>query len=101
MSAIKYSPYIPNVDAWVEFYKNQPKEYKQFYTIGKAKQRGEDMNPIKLISPTESVIEQAKSSLKRKLEIEDLLQETRKKSTTKRLKKSPKVVTRSTPKKKR
>lgn len=71
MAAIKFSPYIPNVEAWVEFYKHQPNENRTFYTIGKAKQKGEELDAIKLITPTESVIEQAKSSLKREREIED------------------------------
>lgn len=73
MSAIKFSPYIPNVEAWVEFYKNQADEYKPFYTIGKPKQKGEEMDPIKLITPTESVIERAKSTLKRERETDDML----------------------------
>lgn len=73
MSAIKYSPYIPDVDAWVKFYENQPKEYKNFYTIGKAKQKGEDMQPMKLVSPTEMAVDQARASVKREREIEDAL----------------------------
>lgn len=70
MTAIKYSPYIPNIDAWVEFFKNQPLEYKSFYTIGKTKQEGEDMEAVKLVSPTQSAVEQAKSALKRELDID-------------------------------
>lgn len=70
MSAVKYSPYIPNIEAWVEFYKNQPKEYKAFYTIGKQNQNGEGMDPIKLVSPTKSVIDRAQLELKREHERE-------------------------------
>ena len=73
MSAIKFSPYIPNVEAWVEFYKNQPNEHKPFYTIGKPKQKGEEMQAIKLVTPTQSAIERAKSSLKREREIDDMV----------------------------
>ena len=65
MSGIKFSPYIPNVEAWVDYFKDQPKEYKKFYTIGRPKLKGEDMNPIKLVTPTEQVIEQARSEMKR------------------------------------
>ena len=75
MAAIKYSPYIPNVDAWVKFYQNQPREYKRFYTIGKPKHKGEDMDPIKLVTPTESVTERAKSTLKRDRAIEEMILE--------------------------
>ena len=71
MSAIKFSPYIPNVEAWVEFYKNQPKEVKSFYTIGNSKQPGEEMEAIKVMSPTESVVDQARSELKREAENEE------------------------------
>ena len=71
MPSVKYSPYIPNVESWIEYFKNQPKEYKSFYTIGRPKHRGEDMDPIKLVSPTEQAVEQAKSRMKRKREEED------------------------------
>jgi hypothetical protein len=65
MSGIKFSPYIPNVEAWIDYFKEQPNEYKKFYIIGRPKQKGEDMNPIKLITPTEQVVEQARSQMKR------------------------------------
>lgn len=68
MAAIKYSPYIPNIDAWVSFFKNQPLEHKSFYTIGKSKNEGDDMDAVKLISPTQSVVDQAKSELQRERE---------------------------------
>ena len=71
MSGIKFSPYIPNVEAWVDYFKDQPKEYKKFYTIGRPKLKGEDMNQIKLVTPTEQVIEQARSEMKRQRQEEN------------------------------
>ena len=66
MSFIKYSPYIPNVEAWVDYFKNQPlNEHKKFYTIGQPKQKGADMDALKLVIPTEQVVEQARQQLKR------------------------------------
>lgn len=68
---MSYSPYIPNIDAWKHHFQNPPKETKSFYTIGLAKHHGQNMEPIKLISPTEQVVEQAKSVMKRKRENDD------------------------------
>ena len=95
MSAIKYSPYIPNTDAWVKYFKNQPQEYKKFYTIGRPKQKGEDMDPIKLVTPTEQAVEQARSAIKRQIDIEDLfenLKRARSSSTSKKKKQQKKFV---------
>ena len=87
MAAIKYSPYIPNVEAWIDYFKNQPKEYKKFYTIGRPKQRGEDMDPIKMVSPTEQVVEQAKSRMKRAREDDVETQSCRRRKTDNKQKK--------------
>ena len=84
MSAIKFSPYIPNVEAWTHYFEDQPKEYKKFYTIGRPKQKGEEMNPIKLVTPTQQVIEQARSQMKRQNETENEVQEVTKKRKIKR-----------------
>ena len=94
MSAIKYSPYIPNIDAWVDYFKNQPVEYKKFYTIGRAKHKGEDMNSIKLVTPTEQVVQQAKSELKREMDDSDAEEHVLKR----RKKSSKKVITKSSDK---
>ena len=63
---MSYSPYVPDIQAWVEHFKNKPKNsgIKKFYTIGRPKQHGEKMDPIKLVTPTEQVVQQAKSELK-------------------------------------
>jgi len=70
---MSYSPYIPNIDVWKDHFKNPPKENKRFYTIGRVKHHGQDMDPIKLVTPTEQVVEQAKSTLKRSREMDDFL----------------------------
>ena len=104
MAAIKYSPYIPNVEAWVDYFKNQPKEYKKFYTIGRPKQKGEDMDPIKMISPTEQVVEQAKSRMKRAREDDVETESCRRKTDNKQKKKKTSrkhVVARSSKKSKK
>lgn len=70
---MSFSPYIPNMKAWKEHFQNPPKSYKTFYTIGRAKQHGEQLDPIKLVTPTEMVVEQAKSDLQRERYMDDLL----------------------------
>ena len=67
---MSYSPYIPNVEGYEHYFKNQPKEYKRFYTISHTKQLGENLEPIKLVSPTEQTLEQARMSLQRMKEDE-------------------------------
>ena len=97
MPGIKYSPYIPNVEAWVNYFKNQPsREYKKFYSIGQPNQRGEDMDSIKLVSPTEQMVEQAKSRMKRERE-DDVENDTgRNKNVNKqKKKKTSRVVTKN------
>ena len=102
MAAIKYSPYIPNTDAWVEYFKNQPKEYKKFYTIGRPKQKGEEMDPIKLVTPTAQAVEQAKSTMKRQHDIEDIFDNIIKiRGTVKKQRQKKKMITKSSEKKKR
>jgi hypothetical protein len=68
---MSYSLYIPNIEAWKRYFKNPSKERKTFYTVSHASQHGEKLDPIKLVSPTEQIVEQAKSSLKRMREDED------------------------------
>ena len=95
MPGIKYSPYIPNVDAWVDYFKNQPKGHKRFYSIGGSKQRGEEMDPIKLVSPTEQSVQQAKSRMKREQEEDKLVQSApakRRKTNSQTLKKKKKTL---------
>ena len=71
MAFIKFSPYVPNIQAWVDFYENQPKEYKSFYTIGSTKRKGEKLESVKLISPTEAVVDRARSEIKRQEEVDN------------------------------
>ena len=98
MSGIKYSPYIPNVDAWVDYFKNQPKEYSQFYTIGRPKQKGEDMTAIKLVTPTEQVVQQAKANMRREREEDEMSEEY---PVSKKARRKPKrVIVKSTRKSK-
>ena len=99
---MSYSPYIPNFEAWKRHFTNPPKEHKSFYTISHAKQLGRDMDPIKLVSPTEQIVEQAKSSLKRQREQTDCKNK-RPKNKTQKPKKPKTSVKRSTtkPKKKK
>ena len=81
---MSYSVYIPNIDAWKQHFKHPPKGNKKFYTISTTKQQhGEDMEPIKLVTPTQSVVEQARSNLKRMCRDEDarlIIQQKHKKS---------------------
>ena len=85
MAFIKYSPYIPNVEAWVDYFKNQPlNEHKKFYTIGQPKQKGADMDALKLVTPTEQVVEQARQQLKRVNDETDVVQNTRQKACKKK-----------------
>ena len=65
---MSYSPYIPNIKAWVEHFKHPRKEQKRFYTLQTGKQLGEDMEPLKFVSATEQMVDQAKSSLERERE---------------------------------
>ena len=104
MSAIKYSPYIPNTDAWVKYFKNQPQEYKKFYTIGRPKQKGEDMDPIKLVTPTEQAVEQARSAIKRQIDIEDLFENLKRARSSSASRKRPGkkfIISKSSDKKKK
>ena len=56
---MSYSPYIPNTEAWIEHFKNPSKEHKKFYTLSKTKHLGQDMEPLKFVTPTEAMVEQA------------------------------------------
>ena len=71
---MSYSQYIANVEAWKKYFKQPTKEHKRIYTIPNSSQHGEKLSPIKLVSPTEQILEQAKSSLKRMKE-EDYAQQ--------------------------
>ena len=62
---MSYSPYIPNITAWKDHVKRATKEHMKFYTISHVKQLGEKLEPIKLVTPTESVVEQARSTVRR------------------------------------
>ena len=68
---MSYSPYIANMQSWKNYFKQRTKEHKKFYTIPNSSQHGEKMDAIKLVSPTEQIVEQAKSSLKRMREDDD------------------------------
>ena len=62
---MSYSPYIPNITAWKDHFKRATKEHKKFYTISHVKQLGEKLEAIKLVTPTESVVERARSTVRR------------------------------------
>jgi hypothetical protein len=61
-----YAPYEPDLEAWKNHFINYaPSKPKKFYTV-KSAQKGEEKMagiPIKLISPTEQFVEQAKAQL--------------------------------------
>ena len=59
------------MDSWRNYFKQQTNEHKSFYTLPNSSQHGEKMDAIKLVSPTEQIVEQAKSSLKRIREDDD------------------------------
>ena len=58
-------PYVPDVEAWKEHFMNfTPSTPKPFYVI-KDRQRGDGQIPsVKLVTPTQQVVEQAKAQLK-------------------------------------
>ena len=68
---MSYSPYIPNITAWKDHFKRATKEHKTFYTISHVKQLGEKLEAIKLVTPTESVVERARSTVRRMREDKD------------------------------
>ena len=59
--------YIPDGDAWKKYFANPPSsDHKKFYTIqGKAQQHGENLDGIKLVTPTAQVIQQARATMER------------------------------------
>ena len=69
--AYRYSPYIPDIDQWVRAFRERRENSNagggnpKYISIGTPKQLGESMSSVKLITPTESVVEQAKAELKR------------------------------------
>ena len=68
-----YSPYIADYKKWQHHFLNPSKERKDFYTIEQPKNLGETMDRVKLVTPTQQAVEQAKSSLKREYDIEQLI----------------------------
>jgi hypothetical protein len=65
--AMAYVPYVPDIEAWRNHFKNFiPSRPKPFYTI-KPTQNGDgnSIPKIKMVTPTEQVVEQAKAALKR------------------------------------
>ena len=67
---MSYSPYVANTESWKNYFKRPAKEHQKFYTIPNSSQRDEKTDAIKLVSPTEQIVEQAKASLKRMREDE-------------------------------
>ena len=90
-----YVPYTPDLEAWKKHFVNYaPSRAKKFYTL-KNKQQGDGAYPaIKLVTPTEQFVEQAKAQLKM-----DKPQGKKRPSPVKRVGK--KVLKRKTPAKKR
>jgi hypothetical protein len=62
-----YVPYVPDLEAWKKHFVNYtPSKTKKFYTL-KNKQQGEGSYPsIKLVTPMEQFVEQAKAKAKAK-----------------------------------
>lgn len=61
---MSFVPYVPNLDEWKEHFKNfTPSKPRAFYTL-KKKHKGHGALPIKLVTPTEQLVQQARSSLK-------------------------------------
>jgi hypothetical protein len=90
---MSYIPYIPNVDHWRDHFSNNPQKTKSFYTL-KDKHKGEGNLGIKLVTPTEQAVEQAKSFLKRKAEFKKPTKGPKK--TVKKTKKNPKKKVKKT-----
>jgi hypothetical protein len=63
---LAYVPYVPDLESWKDHFKNYvPSGPKPFYTI-KKRQQGEGTLPtIKLVTPTQQFVEQAKSQMKK------------------------------------
>jgi hypothetical protein len=63
--SMAYVPYTPDLDAWKKHFVNYaPSKPKKFYTL-KNKQEGDGSYPaIKLVTPTEQFVEQAKAQMK-------------------------------------
>ena len=60
---MQWKPYIPDTTNWENAFLN--KKYKQFYVVDKAKNLGENVHPVKLVSPAATTVEQARASMKR------------------------------------
>ena len=64
MSPAKFSTYLPDSTKWTRYVTQNSNTYQAFYTLpGSTIQPGEQLSMLKLISPTEQVLEQAKSTL--------------------------------------
>lgn len=64
---MSYSPYIPDIEAWRKQYAlNNKMESKQFYTIKSSSSLGDIATPppLKMITPTQQVVDQAKSEIR-------------------------------------
>lgn len=70
---MSYSPYISNVEAWKHEFTQPNYKYKNFYTLKNSSQHGEKMDSIKLVTPTEQVVERAKSALQENDRLEKIL----------------------------
>jgi hypothetical protein len=67
---MKLVPYVCDVNKWVEHFRSLPttRKYQKFYVLKEPKQKVAESNPVKLVTPTQQVVEQAKATLKRKIE---------------------------------
>lgn len=78
------SPYIPNIEAWKKNFGKSKR--KNFHIISNAKQTGEDIQPVKLVTPTAQIVAQAKSTMKRERMDADLPKPKRKRNSKKIIK---------------
>ena len=60
---MQWKPYIPDTSNWENAFLN--KKCKPFYVVDKANNLGENVHPVKLVSPVATTVEQAKASMKR------------------------------------
>ncbi len=62
----KYSPYIPDLEAWKDHFTNSTARHKSFHPLETVKtQLGEKTDAIKLVVPTIQQVQQAEADLKR------------------------------------
>ena len=59
-------PYNPDIEAWKNHFAKRGKGVKKLHFLANSKQPAKDEESVNLVTPTAQVVEQAKSTLKRK-----------------------------------